>query len=594
MMTDKQTDPLIDKTVGGKYQILNFIGAGSFGSVYKAFHLTLKKNFALKTLHSEHLTDETIATRFQHEAIITSRLNHPNIVSATDHGLCRDTNIVFIVMEYVEGKPLKKLIKELGKLDVETALGIAIQLCKGIDHAHTKNVLHRDIKPSNILLTEYENNPYFVKISDFGIAKVLEESEELKRLTRTDAPPAGTYQYMAPEQFLENYKPNVRSDIYSIGCVLFEMLTGKPPYDASSIPVLMHMHSTAKIPPLELGLVQPTVEDWLNGIVVKSLSKEPFFRYQTVSDLLNDLIKVYAHLKDLRTGKTHFFNTIFNRVGLFLSKVVKRQLGNMVLTQMQKSKLRELMIAIFAVIIIGVIAIVIAINAFATTYLSDTDRQILRKEVEIRPLVLRQTKPGSMDVSAIMQLAFFSDEKLQSQVMRAQTFRNDGNLNAAIIEYTDALNSADRLGVRDKELGAQLLSEIAFCYLFMDNLLAAKGFSEESLSVLKKNGYENSIKALMPSLVRARALQLLHKDPIARQEFEHMQNTLRGADIKRRFDQIAYAQSFAADFFRQQNELDKAMSCYTSAEQFWSVFKRMELIIDLLYWTKLVCWNSRN
>ncbi len=370
MMTDKQTDPLIDKTVGGKYKILNFIGAGSFGSVYKAFHLSLKKNFALKTLHSEHLTDETIATRFQHEAIITSRLNHPNIVSATDHGLCRDTNVVFIMMEYVEGKPLKKLITELGKLDVETTLGIAIQLCKGIDHAHTKNVLHRDIKPSNILLTQYENNPYFVKISDFGIAKVLEESEELKRLTRTDAPPAGTYQYMAPEQFLEHYKPNVRSDIYSIGCVLFEMLTGKPPYDASSIPVLMHMHSTAKIPLLELTTVEPVVKEHLQNIVEKALAKDPSTRYSNVMEMTNDFQKLLTRLRQTEQDHLSPLTVLPERIWL-ASKRINRKIS----LHLTKLSTRNLLILSTAIVIIIAAATMLFQNRYAQDFMLPLDQR---------------------------------------------------------------------------------------------------------------------------------------------------------------------------------------------------------------------------
>lgn len=364
MMTDKQTDPLIGKIVGGKYQILSFVGSGSFGNVYKAFHLSLKKNFALKTLHAEHLTDETIATRFQHEAIITSRLNHPNIVSATDHGLCRDTNVVFIVMEYVEGKPLKKLIKELGKLDVETALGIVIQLCKGIDHAHTKNILHRDIKPSNILLTEYENDPYFVKISDFGIAKVLEESEELKRLTRTDAPPAGTYQYMAPEQFLENYKPNVRSDIYSIGCVLFEMLAGKPPYDASSVPALMHMHSTAKIPALELTTVDPIVKEHLQNIVEKALAKDPSARYASVMEITNDLQKPLTRLRQTEQHHLSPFIALPERIGLAVKRVTRR-------TSFHLSKLstRNLLILGAAMVVVVAAVTMLFQNRYAQDFI---------------------------------------------------------------------------------------------------------------------------------------------------------------------------------------------------------------------------------
>lgn len=278
---------LVGSILAGRYEIVEEIGNGGTAYVYKAKCRILKRFVAIKVLRPELKDDEEFLRRFNIEAQSAASLTHPNIVSIYDVGT--DGDLHYIVMEYVEGITLKDYIDENGMLSWRESVGYAIQIANGLEQAHKNSIVHRDIKPHNIIMTSDGT----LKITDFGIARASMHST-----VTCDNTAIGSVHYVSPEQARGGYIDD-RSDIYSLGIVLYEMLTGKVPFDNES-PVtiaLMHLQSEPT-PPRELNLSIPkAVED----IVLKAIAKEVSARYKNITDFKSDLTVVLddtASLKD--------------------------------------------------------------------------------------------------------------------------------------------------------------------------------------------------------------------------------------------------------------------------------------------------------
>lgn len=269
----------------GNYDFLQFIGAGGMGVIYKAKHPVLNRLVAIKMLHG-HLVSDAIIKRFQQEAEAVSTLDHRNIIHVHDFGVS-EHNQPYMVMDFVEGKPLSDVLQTT-PLSMEAVINIVIQLTEGLQHAHDRGVLHRDLKPSNIMVTDYDCAFPEVKIVDFGIAKVLES--EKTRMTQTGEL-IGTPQYMSPEQ-CRGGTLDARSDIYALGCVLFEAITGKALFSGHSmVSVIVDQMNTA---PRTLQETRPdmTFPGQLEDLVAKALAKDPADRYQSMTEFSEDLIEV--------------------------------------------------------------------------------------------------------------------------------------------------------------------------------------------------------------------------------------------------------------------------------------------------------------
>ena len=266
-------DPLLNK----RYKLLGPLGAGGMAVVYRAQDLSLGRLVAIKVLRDNLTSDPDFLTRFQQEARAAANLAHPNIVTVHDFG--RDGDRYYIVMEYIEGKDLKTLIKEGTPFPIEHALDIAIQTCAGIGYAHRAGLVHCDVKPQNILITADGR----VKITDFGIARAL---ASLHPGEMTDVV-WGSPQYYSPEQ-AAGESPTPASDVYSIGIVMFEMLAGRLPFVASTQQPLAMMHLRDEPP--SLSLFNPGVPQALEIIIHKVLAKEPSARYRTADQLGRILI----------------------------------------------------------------------------------------------------------------------------------------------------------------------------------------------------------------------------------------------------------------------------------------------------------------
>ncbi|MBZ9686748.1 Stk1 family PASTA domain-containing Ser/Thr kinase [Clostridium estertheticum] len=268
-----------------RYELLEKIGEGGMGTVYKAKCHLLNRFVTVKILKAELSNDEDFVARFKREATSVARLSHPNIVNVHDVGAEKQIN--FIVMEYIDGKTLKQIIKENGRLDSQKTLDIVFQVAKALECAHKNNIIHRDIKPDNIMIME-DN---MVKVMDFGIAKVADS-----RTVTNSQNVMGTVRYFSPEQAKGNFV-DCRTDIYSLGIVMYEMVTGQVPYNAeSSISIAMMHIQGPVIPPKEIFTDIP---ENINQIILKSMQKEPIKRYQTAREMADILktIKEYPNFK---------------------------------------------------------------------------------------------------------------------------------------------------------------------------------------------------------------------------------------------------------------------------------------------------------
>ena len=266
---------------GPRYKILNLLGEGGMGSVYKALDTELDRTVALKLIRPQLAMDPGVAQRFKQELLLASKISHKNILRIHDLG---DANgVKFISMAYVEGEDLHELLVRGGKLPIDRAIAIAKQLCGALDAAHSEGVVHRDFKPQNILLDASGQ----VYVTDFGLAKSLETDAGLSRSGEF----LGTPRYMAPEQ-VEGAGIDHRVDIYALGLILYEMLTGDVPFHADSTIQLMYkrVHELPTSP----KVLNPELPDWLVRVVMKCLERDPGQRYQNAADILVDLQNAIA------------------------------------------------------------------------------------------------------------------------------------------------------------------------------------------------------------------------------------------------------------------------------------------------------------
>jgi eukaryotic-like serine/threonine-protein kinase len=266
---------MIGKRVSGRYKLLEVIGDGGMAIVYRAKDLILDRDVAVKVLRSEFNKDEDFIRRFKREAESATSLDHPNIVSIYDVG--EDEEIYFIVMEYVQGKTLKQYIKEHGKLSVEESLHIMKQIVSGMAVAHDHGIIHRDIKPHNILITENGT----AKLTDFGIALAITSAT----ITHTNSI-LGSVHYFSPEQARGGIA-NAKSDIYSFGAVLYEMVTGRVPFVGESPVSVALKHLQENV--IEPRRLNPEIPQSVENIILKALAKNPLKRYDNAQELLSDM-----------------------------------------------------------------------------------------------------------------------------------------------------------------------------------------------------------------------------------------------------------------------------------------------------------------
>jgi serine/threonine protein kinase len=261
--------------VDARYEIIELVGEGGCGVVYKAKEIGLERVVALKLLHASLVGEQENLERFRREGAVLSELEHPNVLKCFRLGVWE--SLPYICMEFLEGTALN----ELSPIAAHRLVSIAQQICSAMSHAHANNVIHRDLKPANVVLVNQRQDQ--VKVVDFGLARLLPEFDKRnQQLTQTGVL-IGSIYYMSPEQCLGK-KADARSDIYSIGCILYEMLTGEPPLTADTPVAMIHLHVTT-IPDHPSSKVKGTLPDGLEAVIMQALAKDPDDRFQTMTDL---------------------------------------------------------------------------------------------------------------------------------------------------------------------------------------------------------------------------------------------------------------------------------------------------------------------
>ncbi|MGI8669464.1 MAG: protein kinase domain-containing protein [Aridibacter sp.] len=273
------TDEFIGKTLAGKYEIEEMLRESDMGRVYRGKHLLMEKPVTIKILSPALAVDENIVEQFSVEARTISRLSHPNILNVTDFG--KDDETVFIVMENIEGENLKELIKRNGAFDVERAVRLTRQIAAALSSAHAAGIVHRNLTSEKILVTKMANDAELVKVLDIGSFDAKEE-RDFEELDSLD-----DLAYLSPEQCSGESEPDERSDVYSLGIIFYEMLTGEVPFMADTALDLMLKHS--QVPPPPLAAFREDIPEEIEPLVLQALAKNPDMRYQSAAAFADDL-----------------------------------------------------------------------------------------------------------------------------------------------------------------------------------------------------------------------------------------------------------------------------------------------------------------
>jgi serine/threonine-protein kinase len=484
---------LLGALLAGRYRIESLLGSGGMGSVYRAEHVHMRKAVAIKVLHREMTYLPEVVARFEREAVAAARIEHANVAAATDFGRLED-GAFYLVLEYVEGQSLRALMKVEKRLSSVRALHIARQIADALNSAHSAGVVHRDLKPDNVMLFEREGDPDFVKVLDFGIAKLSVEGQGGQQPLTQLGSIFGTPEYMAPEQ-AQGLPVDVRADLYTVGVLLYEMVAGKSPFSDDDMVVVLTRQLTMDPPPLP-----PEVEPALEILIRTLLAKNPDHRLPSAAALVQRIDELLdgalteplsdtqaAALRSFRGGASagQFSDTVLSLPGAAqwstgpATVPRKRPLGTRVaeLLRARTSGLAPLLqssvaiggqpVPVWAMLAFGT-ALVVALILIAAVVvggdggrsLADVARggvRIVTSDERERELAILLERAGRGDATALAQLAARPETERSVEEWRAlgRGHAELGQFAASVKAYEKALSLDPKLG-QDPRLLADL------------------------------------------------------------------------------------------------------------------------------------------
>ncbi len=418
-------DPMIGKTFADRYEIIDVLGRGGMSVVYKAQQVFMQNLVAIKVLHQTLNSDPTSFDRFKQEAIAAISIRDKNVIQVLDFGISDDK--AFLIMEYLEGQDLADWLTKNGDMDVEHALNIFIQACSGLANAHAKGVIHRDLKPGNLFLMKETDGSELVKIVDFGIAKIETTNNATSQSLTQPGEVFGSPLYMSPEQ-CQGKPLDARSDIYSLGCVLYETLTGMPPLMGINSFETMNKHVGEQPLPVRAMVPNKDVPEALDQCILKALRKNPDQRQQTMQEFRQELIDSVRgtrfHLEAENAGSR---TPATDDVGA--ETVVDTDLDIRAREELQK----------------------LVLDAVDLTKKQDEHNKKLRQMVLVLYVLLGSlvmglfwavTKPGPLSDPA----PFYKQEPYRWKISEAETYMREGKYDKALEAYKVAVDMSKDFG----------------------------------------------------------------------------------------------------------------------------------------------------
>lgn len=551
------TRQFVGSVIQNRYEVEEPIGRGGMSSVYRARDLKSGDTVAFKVMHAHLLDNPANVRRFRREAQAANKVRHPHAVKIFDVGVTPNGS-PYIIMDYLDGPSLSDAIAEKGKLPVERCLKIFIQACEGMSHVHELGVLHRDLKPSNIVLVREGDDEDYVKVVDFGIAKVLAE-EARSTLSKTPTGHAlGSPPYMSPEQ-CRGGTVDKRADVYSMGCLMYEALTGRVPLEGETI--VETMYKQVHELPKSLNNVDADVRlvERLEKILFKALSKDPNSRQQSMDELKHEL-------EALKTNQTSGFKSL----ALVSREMhdVRRRMFNVL------GSSKKIVISLLCIVGLVVIAGVIM---YSPLYGLGTDPTAIEREIMVeQPRSTYASNPTDFKVKeeylrtrrklAHQTSGQDSAEALSVERMVADFYKLAGRYNEAQQHYQMSLQIAANINLGGSLEAAELWIECGKCCILNGKFQIAQMSAANAITDLEqlgKMGGQDNLKALAVWVDAYRGQKLLAKaDDAALQFMNVWKNSGQSSLLS---NEMAYPCFSVAEHLRQRNYLDMAEPLFKQA-----------------------------
>jgi serine/threonine protein kinase len=551
-------DPLVGKTLAGRWEILEFLGEGSMSGVYRARDQQTGTRVVIKMLHQHLVANNKNLKRFEQRAKGTLSLMHEKIGRVIDVQLTAEGN-VFLVVEELRGESLEDVLAKSGHLSADQAVDVFIQVCEGLEYAHEQDVLHRDLKPSNIVILESGGLSQDVKLVDFGIAKLLsEESDDVKTsgyITRTREV-FGSPMYMSPEQCMGK-KLDGRSDVYSLGCVMYETLTGKPPFVGKNVLETAYKHMNEAPKPIAADRPGERALTRFESIIFKCLSKDPNDRYQSVSQLRTDL-------EALPTATE--VDWMANAYALKKATKAKK-----------REKAKRAPVVSFEVLVFAgaslLLAIVVGVWSFSFLGQENQDYPTFNNDmlwvVKGRPQPAEIPDFGSREEAAKMDVATIEKEKGSNCREYSTALWNLTRLYIQAGHWSDAALDMHKLIETTKKVGGPIdvptaYAQLAYAYFMQTQLQDAEVAATNSLEEAERAGLNSTLVIQTPLNVLGDIHSQKGELDKATDDYEKLYNVIEPRKLLHPVD-FSHAAARLGDVYRRQDKLDYAERYYRQA-----------------------------